>query len=94
VARETYSPPLLFSILIWLAKKTCEAISLKERPCWEQAGREGKRKLTESSKEFPKASALPTCAQPLRKCGSLAFFSPASYFFCGSNNFSPFLNTA
>ena len=50
--------------------------------------------LTESSKGFLNASALPACTRPLEKGGRLAFFAPVSYFFCGSSSFSPFLKTA
>jgi len=54
---------------------------------------EGKLELTESAREFQKVSA------PQSRCarsGGEEATGPDTpvYFFCGSNNFSPFLNTA
>ena len=62
-----------------------------EKLAW--AGGEGKRKLTESSREFPKASTPPARTNSSEGTKASNSSHPGSYFFCGSSIFSPFLNT-
>jgi hypothetical protein len=53
---------------------------------------EGKLELTESAREFQKVSAPQQELRALEERMGQALPHPA-YFFCGSNIFSPFLNT-